>query len=86
MRIFGSSRKSRTSTDRATNVATNVARAGSPESAERSETELARVRVFHHDGAGQLLGNPLWLDVPAPWEDADRAFGAESQFPAPLAI
>ncbi|HSS37285.1 MAG TPA: metallophosphoesterase [Polyangia bacterium] len=51
-----------------------------------SSTELGRVRVYHHDGAGQLLGNALWLDIPAPWEDADRAFGADSQFPAPLAI
>ncbi len=51
-----------------------------------SSTEMARVRVFHHDGDGRLLGTPLWLDVPAPWEDADRAFDAESQFPAPLAV
>ncbi|HXJ20167.1 MAG TPA: metallophosphoesterase [Polyangia bacterium] len=58
-----------------------------------SSTEMARVRVFHHDGAGQLLGTPLWLDVPPPWDDAARAFDAESphgggenQFPAPLAV
>ena len=31
-----------------------------------SSTELARVRVFTHNGAGHLLGGPLWLDVPAP--------------------
>jgi 3',5'-cyclic AMP phosphodiesterase CpdA len=47
-----------------------------------SSTELARVRVFSHDGRGLLLGAPLWLDVPAPWEDAAKAFGAESSFPA----
>ncbi len=51
-----------------------------------SSTEMGRVRVFHHDGAGQLLGTPLWLDVPAPWEDAARAFEAESQVAEPLAI
>ena len=51
-----------------------------------SSTELARVRVFSHDGRGLLLGGPLWLDVPAPWEDAAKAFGAESSFPAPLAV
>jgi len=39
-----------------------------------SSTELARVRVFAHNGAGHLLGGPLWLDVPAPWADADQAF------------
>lgn len=43
-----------------------------------SSTELARVRVFAHNGAGHLLGGPLWLDVPAPWEDADQAFAAEA--------
>ena len=43
-----------------------------------SSTELARVRMFSHNGAGHLLGGPLWLDVPAPWEDADQAF-AESE-------
>jgi len=37
---------------------TNVFNAG-------SSTELARVRVFAHNGAGHLLGGPLWLDVPA---------------------
>ena len=48
-----------------------------------SKTELARVRVFAHNGAGHLLGGPLWLDVPAPWEDADQAFAAEAgQAPA----
>jgi Icc protein len=50
-----------------------------------SSTELARVRVFAHNGAGHLLGGPLWLDVPAPWADADRAFAeaglGESQSP-----
>jgi 3',5'-cyclic AMP phosphodiesterase CpdA len=51
-----------------------------------SSTELARVRVFSHDGRGLLLGAPLWLDVPAPWEDAAKAFGADSSFPAPLAV
>ncbi|HLK92386.1 MAG TPA: metallophosphoesterase [Polyangia bacterium] len=51
-----------------------------------SSTELGRVRVFAHDGRGQLLGAPLWLDVPAPWDDAAEAFGAESSFPAPLAV
>jgi 3',5'-cyclic AMP phosphodiesterase CpdA len=44
-----------------------------------SSTELARVRVFAHNGAGHLLGAPLWLDVPAPWEDADQAFAAEAE-------
>ena len=40
-------------------------------------TELGRVRVFGHDGAGHLQGGPLWLDIPAPWADADHAFAAE---------
>src|SRR4029077_12934763 len=43
-----------------------------------SSTELARVRVFAHNGAGHLLGGPLWLDTPAPWEDADQAFAGEA--------
>ena len=43
-----------------------------------SSTELARVRVFAHNGAGHLLGGPLWLDIPAPWADADEAFAAET--------
>lgn len=51
-----------------------------------SSTEMGRVRVFHHDGAGRLLGTPLWLDVPAPWDDAVRAFDAETQVPASLAV
>ena len=34
----------------------------------------ARVRVFAHNGVGHLLGQPLWLDVPAPWADAYQAF------------
>lgn len=42
-----------------------------------SSTELARVRVFTHNGAGHLLGSPLWLDVPAPWEDADTVDAAQ---------
>jgi len=42
-----------------------------------SSTELARVRVFAHNGAGHLLGGPLWLDTPAPWEDADLAFAGD---------
>ena len=42
-----------------------------------SSTELARVRVFTHNGTGHLLGGPLWLDIPAPWADADHAFAAE---------
>jgi len=50
-----------------------------------SSTELGRVRVFAHDGrGGLLLGGPLWLDIPAPWDDAAEAFGPESSFPAPL--
>ncbi len=44
-----------------------------------SSTELARVRIFAHNGAGHLLGGPLWLDVPAPWHDADQAFAAEAE-------
>jgi Icc protein len=51
-----------------------------------SSTELARVRVFAHDGRGLLQGAPLWLDIPAPWDDAAEAFGGESSFPAPLAV
>jgi Icc protein len=51
-----------------------------------SSTELGRVRVFAHDGAGALLGGPLWLDVPAPWDGAASAFGAEAGLPAPLAV
>jgi hypothetical protein len=47
-----------------------------------SSTELARVRVLAHNGAGHLLGGPLWLDVPAPWADADDAF-AESESAEP---
>jgi hypothetical protein len=39
-----------------------------------SSTELGRVRVFAHNGVGHLLGQPLWLDVPAPWADAYQAF------------
>ena len=41
-----------------------------------SSTELARVRVFTHNGTGHLLGSPLWLDVPAPWEEADTVDAA----------
>ena len=52
-----------------------------------SSTEMGRVRVFHHDGAGRLLGPPLWLDVPAPWEAAAQAFDRDdAQRPAPLAV
>jgi 3',5'-cyclic-AMP phosphodiesterase len=51
-----------------------------------SSTELERVRVFAHDGRGSLQGAPLWLDVPAPWDDAALAFGAESGLPTPLAV
>ena len=51
-----------------------------------SSTELGRVRVFAHDGRGALLGGQLWLDIPAPWDDAAEAFGSESSFPAPLAV
>jgi Icc protein len=29
-------------------------------------TELGRVRIFGHDGAGHLQGGPLWLDIPTP--------------------
>jgi Icc protein len=46
-----------------------------------SSTELARVRVFAHNGAGHLLGGPLWLDIPAPWADADEAFAADADRP-----
>ena len=51
-----------------------------------SSTELGRVRVFAHDGAGALLGGPLWLDVPAPWDTVAEAFGGETGFPTPLAV
>jgi hypothetical protein len=51
-----------------------------------SSTELGRVRVFAHDGAGKLLGGPLWLDVPAPWEAVAEAFGDEAGLPMPLAV
>jgi 3',5'-cyclic AMP phosphodiesterase CpdA len=44
-------------------------------------TELGRVRVFAHDGAGSLLGAPLWLDVPTPWEGVVESL-AEPTFPA----
>lgn len=47
-----------------------------------SSTELAQVRVFAHNTGGHLLGAPLWLDVPAPWEDADQAFAEAAQAPA----
>jgi 3',5'-cyclic AMP phosphodiesterase CpdA len=40
-------------------------------------TELGRVRVFAHDGAGRLEGGPLWLDVPAPWEGVMDVFGGD---------
>lgn len=40
-------------------------------------TELGRVRVFAHDGAGRLHGGPLWLDVPAPWEGVMDVFGGD---------
>ena len=43
-----------------------------------SSTELGRVRVFAHDSRGSLLGGPLWLDVPAPWEAADEALASEA--------
>jgi len=43
-----------------------------------SSTELGRVRVFTHDGLGSLLGGPLWLDVPAPWEAAHEALASEA--------
>jgi hypothetical protein len=49
-------------------------------------TELGRVRVFAHDGRGQLLHAPLWLDIPAPWDAAAGALGADSSFPTPLAV
>ena len=51
-----------------------------------SSTELARVRVFTHNGAGHLLGGPLWLDIPAPWADADQAFAAEAGEAATLRL
>jgi len=51
-----------------------------------SSTDLLRVRVFSHDGAGKLLGGPLWLDVPAPWEAVEEAFGADASLPMPLAV
>jgi 3',5'-cyclic-AMP phosphodiesterase len=51
-----------------------------------SSTELGRVRVFAHDGVGALLGGPLWLDVPTPWDDAVSAFRGEAGLPSPLAI
>jgi 3',5'-cyclic-AMP phosphodiesterase len=51
-----------------------------------SSTELGRVRLFAHDGAGDLLGGPLWLDVPAPWDTVADAFGAETGLPTPLAV
>ena len=41
-------------------------------------TELGRVRVFAHDGTGALLGRPLWLDVPTPWEGVAQAFDVEA--------
>ena len=42
-----------------------------------SSTELGRVRVFAHDAAGKLLGGPLWLDIPAPWDQDAEVFGSE---------
>jgi len=43
-----------------------------------SSTQMGRVRVFHDDGAGRLLGPPLWLDVPALWDAAAEAFDPET--------
>src|SRR6266540_719 len=43
-----------------------------------SSTELGRVRVFAHDGAGHLLGGPLWLDIPEPWYAAEEALGEDA--------
>jgi len=40
-------------------------------------TELGRVRVFAHDGAGHLQGGPLWLDIPTPWEGVVDVFGGD---------
>jgi 3',5'-cyclic AMP phosphodiesterase CpdA len=51
-----------------------------------SSTDLGRVRLFAHDGAGKLTGGALWLDVPAPWEAVEEAFGAEGGLPLPLAV
>jgi len=51
-----------------------------------SSTELGRLRVFAHDGSGGLLGGPLWMDVPAPWDDVAEVFGSEAGLPAPLAV
>lgn len=49
-----------------------------------SSTELGRVRVFAHDGAGNVLGSPLWLDVPTPWEGVVEALAADdATFPTP---
>jgi Icc protein len=42
-----------------------------------SSTELQRAWVFAHDGAGSLLGGPLWLETPAPWGSVVEAFGRE---------
>jgi 3',5'-cyclic-AMP phosphodiesterase len=43
-----------------------------------SSTELGRVRVFVHDGAGLLLGGPLWLEMPAPWHVTEDDLGNEA--------
>jgi Icc protein len=43
-----------------------------------SSTELGRVRVFSHDGAGRLMGGPLWLDVPMPWDVAEATLGDDA--------
>jgi len=51
-----------------------------------SSTELGRLRVFSHDGRGNLVDGSLWLDVPTPWEEVVEAFGAEASLPFRLAV
>ncbi len=75
MRIFGSSRNSKASTNRATNVATNSA-AESRES-ERSESELARVRALEVTDEMPIVSTQSLVSEPtsetgaAPFEDGD---------------
>jgi hypothetical protein len=81
MRIFGSARNSKTSTNRATNVATNVApveeaavmraqRDVGDDSAERSETALARVRALEMTDEMPIVESKR-AETGAPFEDGD---------------
>jgi hypothetical protein len=83
MRIFGSSRNSKASTNRATNVATNVSPAGIAEAAERSEadeTRLARVRALEVTDEMPIVESQMAGLVSEPTSKADFEDGNSDVF------